>query len=90
MRLVAPHLRFACRPTALAFLGSLLALANLARLLKEATPPHFGENSVFLDDLLESSQDTLKGLSLFDDDLRHTYPPVVPSCAETRHQRSVD
>jgi hypothetical protein len=75
--LVPAHLGFERRTTALAHLGGLLALANLARLFIETPLPHFGEYTVFLNDFFESLQDTLERLSFIHDYLRHSVPPPL-------------
>lgn len=76
--LVSTHLGLERRSAALAHLGSLLALANLARLFVKTPLSHFGEYAVLLNDLLESLQDALERLSFIHDYLRHTVSP--PSC----------
>ena len=73
--LVFPHLGFERGPAALAYLGSLLTLADLAGFLIKTALPNLGEYPIFLDRFLEALQDALELLSLFRYDLRHTRSP---------------
>lgn len=60
-------------------LGSLFFLAQDARLLVESPATHLGKHAILLHFFVEPPQRALKGLVLFNDNLRHILPSPLAS-----------
>jgi hypothetical protein len=86
------HLLLSVRlPAALAQLGSLLALAKHARLLKETATAHLRQDAITLHLLVETSQQGIEGLALIYDNFSHPISPLsVPILERSHYNRAVE